>query len=53
MLADVIREESREAVATLHAMGKRVGMLTGDSQGVAAWVAKKLGIKEYFAESLA
>ena len=52
MLADVIREESKEAVATLHSMGKRVAMLTGDSKGVAAWVAKELGIKEYFAEVL-
>jgi Cu2+-exporting ATPase len=52
MLADVIREESKEAVATLHKMGKRVAMLTGDSKGVAAWVAKELGIKEYFAEVL-
>lgn len=52
MLADVIREESKEAVATLQAMGKRVAMLTGDSQGVAAWVAKELGIQEYFAEVL-
>lgn len=52
MLADVIRKESREAVATLHSMGKRVAMLTGDSKGVAAWVAKELGIKEYFAEVL-
>ncbi len=52
MLADVIREESKEAVATLQAMGKRVAMLTGDVKGVAAWVAKELGIKEYFAEVL-
>ena len=52
MLADVIREESKEAVAALHAMGKRVAMLTGDAEGVAAWVAKELGIKEYFAEVL-
>lgn len=52
MLADVIREESREAVATLHRMGKRVAMLTGDNKGVAAWVAGELGIKEYFAEVL-
>lgn len=52
MLADVIREESKDAVASLHAMGKRVAMLTGDSKGVAAWVAKELGIKEYFAEVL-
>lgn len=52
MLADVIREESKEAVATLRQMGKRVAMLTGDSKGVAAWVAKELGIDEYFAEVL-
>lgn len=52
MLADVIREESKRAVSILHAMGKRVAMLTGDSQDVAAWVAKELGIKEYFAEVL-
>jgi Cu2+-exporting ATPase len=52
LLADVIREESKEAVKTLHDMGKRVAMLTGDSKGVAAWVAKELGIKEYFAEVL-
>jgi len=52
MLADVIRKESKEAVQTLHNMGKRVAMLTGDSKGVAAWVAKELGIQEYFAEVL-
>jgi len=52
MLADIIREESKEAVATLQHMGKRVAMLTGDSKGVAAWVAKELGIEEYFAEVL-
>ena len=52
MLADVIREESRAAVQELQAMGKRVAMLTGDSEGVAAWVAGELGIDEYFAEVL-
>jgi Cu2+-exporting ATPase len=52
MLADVIRDESKEAVAVLQGMGKRVAMLTGDSNGVAAWVAKELGITEYFAEVL-
>lgn len=52
VLADVIREESKEAVAILHGMGKRVAMLTGDAEGVAAWVAKELGIDEYFAEIL-
>lgn len=52
MLADVIRDESKEAIAALQQSGKRVAMLTGDSEGVAAWVAKELGIQEYFAEVL-
>jgi Cu2+-exporting ATPase len=51
-LADIIRPESKEAVASLLQMGKRVAMLTGDSKGVAAWVAKELDITEYFAEVL-
>tara|TARA_B100001245_G_scaffold190199_1_gene148370 strand:+ start:2172 stop:4187 length:2016 start_codon:yes stop_codon:yes gene_type:complete len=52
MLADVIRDESKEAVGTLQGMGKRVAMLTGDSKGVAAWVSRELGLDEYFAEVL-
>lgn len=49
MLADVIREESRAAVKGLRSEGKRVAILTGDSEGVVKWVANELGIKEYFA----
>ncbi len=41
-LADVIRPESREAVATLKAEGVEVAMLTGDSEDVARWVADEL-----------
>jgi Cu2+-exporting ATPase len=52
VLADLIRSESKEAVADLRQLGKRVAMLTGDSEGVAAWVARELGITEYFAEVL-
>ena len=52
MLADVIRPESKEAVQALQKAGKRVAMLTGDAKGVAAWVSKELGIKEFFAEVL-
>lgn len=48
-LADLIREESREAVSGLKALGIKVAMITGDSDHVAAWVAKELGIDEYFA----
>jgi Cu2+-exporting ATPase len=51
-LADVIRPESREAVALLKQQGVRVAMLTGDSQEVARWVASELGIDEYFAQVL-
>lgn len=51
-LADVIREESREAIKTLHTMGVRTAMITGDSEDVAQWVAKELGIDEYFAKVL-
>ena len=51
-LADVIRPESREAVAELKRQGVRVVMLTGDSRDVARWVAGELGIDEFFAEVL-
>ncbi len=48
-LADVIRPESREAIARLHRMGFEVAMLTGDSEAVARAVAEELGIATYFA----
>jgi Cu2+-exporting ATPase len=51
-LADVIREESREAVARLKETGIRVAMITGDSEDVAQWVAGELGLDEYFAKVL-
>jgi Cu2+-exporting ATPase len=51
-LADVIRDESREAIEALHAMGIEVAMLTGDSEDVARAVAEELGIDTYFAEVL-
>ncbi len=48
-LADVIREESRAAIATLKNMGIETAMLTGDTEDVAEWVAKELNIDHYFA----
>lgn len=51
-LADVIREESREAVRELKAMGIRTSMITGDSEDVAKWVSQDLSIDEYFARVL-
>src|SRR5882724_1882882 len=51
-LADVIRPESREALARLKALGIRVMMLTGDASAVARWVARELDLDEFFAEVL-
>lgn len=51
-LADMIRKESYEAVRELKKRGVKVYMLTGDSEEVASWVAKELGIDNYFARIL-
>ncbi|TAM97878.1 MAG: heavy metal translocating P-type ATPase [Rhodanobacteraceae bacterium] len=51
-IADAIRPESFEAVEQLHAGGLEVAMLTGDSNAVAASVAKALRIDTVFAEVL-
>ena len=52
ILEDVIREESREAVRALRAAGIKTAMITGDSEDVARWVSRELGIDEYFARVL-
>lgn len=49
-LADVIREESYEAVSALKAMGVKVAMLTGDTERVAEWVGRELGLDVVFSE---
>ncbi|MBU6447902.1 heavy metal translocating P-type ATPase, partial [Patescibacteria group bacterium] len=51
-LADLVREESKQAVRGLQAQNIRVAMITGDSRKVAEYVAAELGIKEVFAEVL-
>ncbi len=51
-LADLIREEAKAAVKKLKSMGIKSIMLTGDSKKVARWVAKEVGINEFFAEIL-
>ena len=51
-LADIIREESREAVRRLQKMNIQVMMLTGDAENVARWVAGELDLDEYYAEVL-
>jgi Cu2+-exporting ATPase len=52
MIADTIREESKSAVKTLQKAGKKVAIVTGDSKGVANWVADQLGVDDYHAEVL-
>jgi P-type Cu2+ transporter len=49
-LADEIREESRETITTLKGMGIKTAMITGDSKDVAAYVARELGLDQFFAE---
>lgn len=51
-LADVIRPESKPAIAKLKELGIRPIMLTGDNRRVADWVAGQIGIDEVFAEVL-
>ena len=51
-LADVVRDESREAVERLKRAGLQVAMITGDSEDVARWVAGEIGLDEYFAQVL-
>jgi Cu2+-exporting ATPase len=51
-LADIIREESKEAIAQLKSMGIQCMMLTGDNRLVAKWVSEEIGLDEYFAEVL-
>ena len=49
-LADVIREQSKQTIAALKAEGIKTAMVTGDSQDVADYVAKQLGLDVYFSE---
>jgi Cu2+-exporting ATPase len=51
-LADLIRDESREAVKALQKMGIEVAMLTGDNRQTAEWVSNELGLDTFFAEVL-
>jgi len=51
-LADIVREESKEAIKQLKELGIKPMMLTGDNKQVAKWVADELGLDDYFAEVL-
>ncbi|MCR4283136.1 MAG: heavy metal translocating P-type ATPase [Bauldia sp.] len=51
-IADPIKETTPQAIASLHAEGIRIVMLTGDNRITAEAVARKLGIDEVEAEVL-
>jgi P-type Cu+ transporter len=51
-VADVVRDESREAVQRLHALGLEVTMLTGDNRRTAEAVARELDIDRVLPEVL-
>jgi Cu+-exporting ATPase len=49
-VADVVRDESGEAIQRLHALGLEVAMLTGDNRRTAEAIAWELGVDRVVAE---
>lgn len=52
MVADEVKKESKDAIKSLHAMGIRVIMLTGDDEKAARHIASQVGIDEVVAHVL-
>ncbi|MFQ6061268.1 MAG: heavy metal translocating P-type ATPase, partial [Thermoplasmata archaeon] len=52
-ISDIIREDSKDMVNSLHKMGvKRIVMITGDNRKTAEAVASRIGVDEYYSELL-
>jgi len=49
MVADAVKPEAKEAVSSLHALGMKVVMLTGDDADTAKYIADQAGIDEVVA----
>lgn len=52
MVADEVKQESKQAVADLHKLGIRVVMLTGDDEKAAKYIASLVGIDDVVAHVL-
>jgi heavy metal translocating P-type ATPase len=52
VVADTLRPETAQAIRTIHAMGIKTVLLTGDARAVAQVIAKQLGISEVAADLL-
>lgn len=51
-LADIIRDESKDAISKLRDMSIQCIMITGDKKEVAEWAAKEIRLNKYYAEVL-
>ena len=51
-VADTIREEAKAALLSLKEAGVSTIMLTGDNEGTAKYIAKKVGINEFHSQLL-
>ncbi|MDJ0651913.1 MAG: heavy metal translocating P-type ATPase [Simkaniaceae bacterium] len=52
VLADQIKKDSKEAIRALHALGKKVFLISGDRRKVVENVAQKIGVDGFYAEVL-
>jgi Cu+-exporting ATPase len=50
VLSDPIKKGARGVIKNLHAMGLKLIILTGDSEGAAKATAEELGIEEYYGD---
>ncbi len=52
VLSDRIKEDTKEAIKALHALGKKIFLISGDRKIVVENVGKEIGVDGFFAEVL-